>query len=762
MAKKTKMKTENDAKEKASSPTAVLKEKTTAKKGASKKKTVHKTALNTDANNTEKKVIFIQYDMPPLKSGEYTITLEQNVNLNTGLPYSTTRKFAVTGERFTLSPSDINSVFPPNLANGEFDGVFPLVVFNRRTLPWERTSVATDETAPWLAVLLFNSDEAPEIRKMKAKDLVPLGTTITVEGSNLTGTGTMPAGIISYPGMNDLNYGETPDDPVNIIDVPAALFSRIVPSLADLPFLAHIRDTETIDKTDDRIVDEELFAVVTGNRIPKVGANSYAFLVSLENMGALLPGNDGTNHLPVGTSFVRLTTFFNWHFTVNDGDQTFKQLLENLNKNELGELGLTTLQYPFEGTPPPAAAVEQALKKQAAGTLSAADAQILVHNAFTMGYMPMNHTLRHPGNTVSWFRSPVSPFYIKENLQPPFSTPDAINRYDPETGMFDVSYGAAWQIGQLLALQNQAFSTALYNWKKSQTILSAMLKEQELIADKYKNITAFDGIMLHRNRVMLQSNESDIPENIVLWLSQLAVLKGLPFNYLVPDERMLPPESMRFFYMNNNWVNCLLDGAFSIGRSATADDLRDVDNAQRMMPAVKSRSKLFRPRKPMLKSFQNNSGIVTGLLLRSAVVGGWPGLEITGYSDKEGQNEIQKLRMEALSTDTLICIFDGEIQMVALHEPPEALHEGVVRKDGGLASTLRVINGTDPGSQIVGAFATVPARTDNQTIKVKQAADNIKNTLNGPPYNENIKDFTSAEYALEMIKGVVKVEFFNQ
>ncbi|AMR33476.1 hypothetical protein A0256_19645 [Mucilaginibacter sp. PAMC 26640] len=724
------------------------------------KKSKKVTALS--ENETEKKVIFIQYDEPPLKAGKYTVTLEQQVNLNTGAPYTTTREFAVTGQRFTLNPNDFNSVFPPNLANGEFSGVFPLAVFNRRTLPWERTSVKTDPSAPWLALLLFNQDQVPEIKKTTVKDLVPLGTAITVEGSDQTGVGTMPASLFSYPGLNELQYGESPNDEVNVIDVPVTTFNQIAPSPADLSYLAHIRDTETIDKTDQKIIDEEFYSVVAGNRIPKDDAISYVFLVSLENFGDCLPGNDGANHLPVGTSFVRLITYSSWHFTVNLGNETFEKLLEGLNKNILGERGLTTLQYPFDGTAPTDAEIETALKNQADNKLTAADSKILVGNALAMGYVPLNQILRHTGNTVSWYRSSLTPLNVAQTLNPPFSTPDAINQYNPETGMFDVSYGSAWQIGQLMALQNKAYSTELYNWKKGETMLEAIAEEQKIIADKFKSLTAFNHIMLARTNMLRDSNSEPLPDSITLWLAQLALLKGLPFNYLVPDESMLPPETIRFFYMDNNWVDCLLDGAFSIGRSATADDLRDLTRFNKVKLAGKRRSKLFRPRKFKLRAYNNDTGIVTGFLLRSAVVGGWPGLEVNGYSDIDGKNEIQKLRMEALSSDTLICIFDGEVQMVAIHEPPEALHQGLIKYNNGWASTLRTLGGADPGSQIPGAYVAMTLRADGQTLLVQQAADSIKQTLNSPPYNEGIADFTSAEYALEMIKGVVKVEFLNK
>ena len=45
--------------------------------------------------------------------------------------------------------------------------------------------------------------------------------------------------------------------------------------------------------------------------------------------------------------------------------------------------------------------------------------------------------------------------------------PDQLIAYDEQYGLFDVSYAAAWQLGQLLALQDQKFAISLFNWKRS-------------------------------------------------------------------------------------------------------------------------------------------------------------------------------------------------------------------------------------------------------------------------------------------------------
>jgi hypothetical protein len=61
-----------------------------------------------------------------------------------------------------------------------------------------------------------------------------------------------------------------------------------------------------------------------------------------------------------------------------------------------------------------------------------------------------------------------------------------------------------------------------------------------------------------------------VPADIAAWLGRLLTLAGVPFGYLVPDEVMLPPESIRFFRLNETWIRALLDGAFSLGRNLTA------------------------------------------------------------------------------------------------------------------------------------------------------------------------------------------------
>ena len=711
-------------------------------------------------------VTFIQYDIPPLKSGEYTLTAHQTVNQAAPNDFTATRVFAVGGNRFQLNGDDVVATFPPANANGEFQGVLPNVVLKRQTLPWQRTSVAAEMDAPWLAVLLLEATEMPPVQTGTAADVIAAGTTITVTGSPTTGTGAMPAGTFSYPGINPLDYGQLPTTPCSFIDLSVELFSRIAPTAADLPYLAHIREVDTSDSTDDRSISRQ-YAVVLGNRIPAGNTEAYGVLVSLENMGPFLPGDDGTpsSQLPAGTTTVRLLTYAQWRFFANDLDESFQNLAENLNKDMQGVPGQTTVRMDAPATT--GAAVTQAVTDEDTA-LTGADADALVLNALAAGYVPLNHHLRQAGNTVSWYRGPLLPYGGTSEFVPvPAFGPDALLRYDPYTGMFDTSYAGAWQLGQLLGLQSAAYSTALYEWKKTLAKGVAALEEQSLLERRLQPgiFPSFTG-----KRAAATKDLPAIPPVVANFIGELRLLVGVPFAWLVPDELMLPTESFRLFSVDPNWVEALVDGAFSIGRATEGERRQDQEQQQAMRTASASRARARRRNdRPHLALAKTNAEgtelqTVTRMLLRSQLVPGWPRLNINGYSDTAGTQEVPKLRMEHLSTDVILCLFDGTVAMVAIHEAPEQLHCGVELSGGTATTTLRAVTGSDPGQQFLTdprggpASAAVPLRGDGQTLQVAGAAQSVLTRLN-TDFSQNITDFTSAEFALELIKGVVKVEF---
>src|SRR5579872_1512637 len=69
--------------------------------------------------------------------------------------------------------------------------------------------------------------------------------------------------------------------------------------------------------------------------------------------------------------------------------------------------------------------------------------------------------------------------------------------------------------------------------------------------------------------------DTPLPQDIPLWLAQLKLLCGVPLHYLVPDEALLPKESIRFFHVDLNWIDCLVEGAYDLGRACEGDLAHD-------------------------------------------------------------------------------------------------------------------------------------------------------------------------------------------
>jgi hypothetical protein len=119
------------------------------------------------------------------------------------------------------------------------------------------------------------------------------------------------------------------------------------------------------------------------------------------------------------------------------------------------------------------------------------------------------------------------------------------------------------------------------------------------------------------------------------WLAALGLLYGVPFKNLVPSPDMLPMGSIRFFYLDQNIVHAMIDGAMSVGGQTERDTLYYEVMRNVLLRSANRFTHEVRPE--LLGQPTSNApvsgGPIAGFLLRSAVVSGWPGLEIKGFAD---------------------------------------------------------------------------------------------------------------------------------
>jgi hypothetical protein len=109
--------------------------------------------------------------------------------------------------------------------------------------------------------------------------------------------------------------------------------------------------------------------------------------------------------------------------------------------------------------------------------------------------------------------------------------------------------------------------------------------------------------------------EHVVPGELRRFLARLRLLHGVPFSYLVPDAKLLPIESIRFF-IDRAWTDALVQGALSVGTISSADRTQleavyphiraEVDEAERSIRQPKGEE--------LLKA---GSGTITGFILRS-------------------------------------------------------------------------------------------------------------------------------------------------
>ena len=271
------------------------------------------------------------------------------------------------------------------------------------------------------------------------------------------------------------------------------------------------------------------------------------------------------------------------------------------------------------------------------------------------------------------------------------------------------------------------------------------------------------------------------PDAVSSWLRRLRLLYGVPFNYLVPDERMLPPESLRFFYLDLNWLDALLDGAFSIGRNLSdADESFTLNLDRALLPPVAARAAasagVVRAAALGLEAGEAGFETVSGFVMRSSLVSAYPGMGVSVYPrgrtpDDPSPHALTLLRLETLGagSDTLLCLADGDAYRVDIHEAAEHLHYGLDdyaydASAGRVTATKQVRTFTRSGSRVTidKGRAPVPVAAGGcfraaapRTLRVGALASLIAAPSGLPALD-------SAEMGFEMTEGVGMVSFVKR
>ena len=660
-------------------------------------------------------ITFAASHVPPLRDGLHTLKLTHEVHYgDVSAPqkqsFVKTHNLFVRGERFALRPEHIHKVFPPMNAVGDFDSVLPHVMLSRKTLPWEREVVvgeAADGTSSWLAVLVFAKDEAPKLVS---------GTVGDLQQSSLSG-GTYSYGSVYEPLLQN-GSGESLEDVCAYVDIPAGLFNASAPTLADMLWNAHARKRD------------HDYAVVIGAQLCPPGTTAVAHLVSLEGLGGILPGADGTSKLTTDITTVRLVSLKSWSFRALPLQESFADILAGLNQHNGGD---SMLRLPRPDATPNAPLDAGYTMLAASGT--------------TYASLPI-------ADTTSWYRGPLMPWSVPPVPSLSWPKPDWLPVDHAEllsaagtTDGANESYAAAWQLGRLLALADKGYAVAQVGWKRDLRLqLNVALRQKKAIQSSSRQDYATQVRNILASADALKSHlpvPEKVPEEVMTWLGGLAQMKGVPFHYLVPDAHMLPPESIRFFNVDQLWLDALLDGAWSLGREPVATWAFDTA----FQPWRDA--KVARPR--------------SGLLIQSRLISGyWPGIDFI-RSDSS-----VSVREERLGPTTLLLLFDHPWALnvtLTVQEPPEGIHFGFDAEDtNGLLTLSKKLKADDGSPAMDGTPPTavvltdIPFRPRSNVLDLAALAAALETALE-TALGKAKGTLNAAEFALQMTQGVPKVPF---
>lgn len=427
---------------------------------------------------------FLDNFVPAVDPGRYTLTATQTVVGGTpdqGLDpqhqqppvpkteFAVTQAFQVQGSRFLLDPSEIHAVFPPQGTNGKYEQRLAQVVLNKRALPWEHPLASTTQhpvakSVPWLALLVLTDDQLvtthfPPPQYPQQPNPTRAGTLPLAE---VLGTPASPDPEVTIVGpCLELSPWEHPTTTVQAIDLMPDTFRHYVPTLEVAPLLTHVRKVHVGDKPELGLKDSGWFSLVVNDRLPMfVPRTSHdtaptryvAHLVSIEGFEQYL--RPDPEALPAGNVVVRMISLASWTFGVEPEGASFAALTEHL-LTAASEQG-TGWRLRLPQTPARRAAID-----------SEDPTEAFAARALAAGYAPMAYQSRVGDHTFGWYRGPLAPVPVAPYLaaNPPRTAAEA-TVYDAGHGVFDLSYGVAFQTGRLVALSSSSFSVALLNWRR--------------------------------------------------------------------------------------------------------------------------------------------------------------------------------------------------------------------------------------------------------------------------------------------------------
>ncbi|PJN27777.1 hypothetical protein [Kitasatospora sp. CB02891] len=662
---------------------------------------------------------------PGVPTGKYVITAEHTAEGTAdGKKFKQTftgsRTLYVRGPRFVLTPEQVHACYPAPGAAGAFADDLPHAVLAPAVLPWERVLDKGRPEVPWLALLVLHEKDLPvdpatgrADQTRSVKELLP-------------GAGHVQPPKVLLPALTEEQDPKHPES-CRTVDVPADCFTDVLPRFDELPLLSHVRRVSGTGGGDH--------AVLLANRLPRTAGRYTAHVVSLEGFTAKqLSG--GSPLMPDGkpAEKVRLVSLWSWDFAVSGtAAPSFLSVAKQVAANSAGRLPLRL---------PDGSTGKTAVSKRLAD-----------------GFVPVGHQLPDGARTYAWYRgpfTPVVPHSLPVDATTLTSEAEALI-YSQAHGVFDVGYASAFALGKAITLANTDLARSLGEVRAAATTAAQELAKRLArgldINTGRVQAKSFGAPAAHPGRLATAAfarlatdgpllaeppapaadpgaatRKPDAPTLqpvvdattgphaqaavrtvVAQYLDRVTgagldparLLAAVPFDHLVPDPGLLPPESVRLFHVDPAWLRALTAGAGSLGL-CTSLDLALHDEVTKQVLAA-------------------SAPPAAGLLLRSALCRDWPGLQVVARRNK-GAEDVLSGAPRFLAADLLLAFFTAAPDSVVLRQPSQVLHFGL---DGTDLIKLRYARPEDGevGSSMARDFTGVPLRQPKNPARTREVLD---------------------------------------
>lgn len=690
----------------------------------------------------------VDYRLPVLKAGQYDITVAQGVR-KAGQIQETlslkTQSFYVGGCRFAWTRGMVVNTYPPRGSTGSFTNALPHVILADSTLPWERQYGAGEET-PWLALFLLRQDE---IEPGENGD----GTcSMSVDEFCAQAAGVARPVLEKEPGVDGASL-------CNILTLSADLYRAILPSEKELCLLCHGRGTELSARAEDfgSSADEGGFSVVMANRMP--GAGEYTgYLVSLEGTEALKTTTTEKVQLLCMDSFTFRST--------QEEAEDFYHMAVTLLRNNRGNVNLGSGMgsesvdgYCLVGYHTGDGAAQQRRFRGMLKPVRAEDTQeeLPMRTAVSMGRMLALGQSEFIAGILRYRegRSELVSRMMRLHSAGGGHQPEESGLEDSGDVLGAVR-GVDDSVMNLLrpVPKDKRSNTNTAVWKENGKKEKECRKPEAVYG--VNQWTAQEQCEMRRRRAdevclclengrKLSVPGTEEPDKVLnQWLEDLLLLKGIPFSCLLPSQRLLPPESVRFFQVDKAWLSAMASGAAGIG-----------ENCRKQSGVTKDLLSVWKQRIEQEERY--------GILLRTHMLRLWQNMTV--YVCDEAGEEVEPLRMERLSEDILLILCNVPLAALKIREPAEGIRMQF-NEDGS-------IHPRNPQTMEAGREMLTPGerwkwfRDDRRRILNVAGEHGLSDMFAEYFGKTNLPDgqLTSSGFALQFIEGtrsvVVKLEGYS-